>query len=156
MAHIKKIKEKEKQKKSDFREWYPQAARGSTHKSSLGDARSAQASQKACRLQSVSYELAMKNYQGPKEGTRFLLTDPEGKLLRLRNFTGEAITCSVAQSCPTLYDHMDCSLPGPSVHGIFQARILEWVAMPFSRGSFQPRCSELGSACILVGRRVIR
>ena len=47
----------------------------------------------------------------------FLLTDPEGKLLRLRNFTGEAITCSVAQSCPTLYDHMDCSLPGPSVHG---------------------------------------
>lgn len=70
MAHIKKIKEKEKQKKSDFREWYPQAARGSTHKSSLGDARSAQASQEACRLQSVSYELAMKNYQGPKEGTR--------------------------------------------------------------------------------------
>ena len=59
----------------------------------------------------------------------FLLTDPEGKLLRLRNFTGEAITGSVAQSCPTLYDHMDCSLPGPSVHGIFQARIWQWVAI---------------------------
>ena len=34
---------------------------------------------------------------------------------------------------------MDCSLPGPSVHGILQARILEWVAIPFSRGSFQPK-----------------
>ena len=37
---------------------------------------------------------------------------------------------SVAQSCPTLYDPMDCSLPGSSVHGIFQARILEWIACP--------------------------
>ena len=35
----------------------------------------------------------------------------------------------VAQSCPTLCDPMDCSLPGSSVHGIFQARILEWVAI---------------------------
>ena len=37
----------------------------------------------------------------------------------------------VAQSCPTPSDPMDCSLPGSSVHGIFQARILEWVAMSF-------------------------
>ena len=37
--------------------------------------------------------------------------------------------CSVAQSCPTLYDPMDNSLPGSSVHGIFQARILEWAAI---------------------------
>ena len=43
------------------------------------------------------------------------------------------------QSCPTLCDPMDCSLPGSSVHGILQARILEWVAMPSSRGSSQPR-----------------
>ena len=41
----------------------------------------------------------------------------------------------VAQSCPTLCDLMDYSPPGSSVHGILQARILEWVAMPFSRGS---------------------
>ena len=47
--------------------------------------------------------------------------------------------CSVTQSCPTLCDLMDCSLPGSSVHGIFQARILEWVAISFSRGSYQPR-----------------
>ena len=41
----------------------------------------------------------------------------------------------VTQSCPTLCDPMDCSPPGSSVHGILQARILEWVAIPFARGS---------------------
>ena len=57
---------------------------------------------------------------------------------------GEAI-CSweseseVPQLCPTLCDPMDCSIPGSSVHGIFRARVLEWVAMPFSRVSSQPR-----------------
>jgi len=39
----------------------------------------------------------------------------------------------VAQSCPTLSDPMDCSPPGSSVHGIFQARVLEWGAIAFSR-----------------------
>ena len=53
----------------------------------------------------------------------------------------------VAQSCPTLCDPMDCSLPGSSVHGISQARILEWVAIPFSRGSSRPRDQTLVS-CI--------
>ena len=38
----------------------------------------------------------------------------------------------VAQSCPTLCNPMDCSLPGSTIHGIFQARILEWVAISFS------------------------
>ena len=38
----------------------------------------------------------------------------------------------VAQSCPTLSDPMDCSPPGSSIHGIFQARVLEWVAIAFS------------------------
>ena len=41
----------------------------------------------------------------------------------------------VTQLCPTLSDPMDCSLPGSSVHGIFQARVLEWVAVAFSEGS---------------------
>ena len=45
----------------------------------------------------------------------------------------------VTQSCPTLDDPMDCSPPASSVHGILQARIQEWVAFPFSRGSSQPR-----------------
>ena len=47
--------------------------------------------------------------------------------------------CEVAQSCPTLCDPMDCSLPGSSLHGILQARVLEWVAITFSKGSSQPR-----------------
>ena len=45
----------------------------------------------------------------------------------------------VIQSCLTLCDTTDCSLPGSSVHGILQAKILEWAAIPFSRGSSQPR-----------------
>ena len=45
----------------------------------------------------------------------------------------------VAQSCPTLCNPMDCSPPGSSVHGISQARILEWVAIPFFRGYSWPR-----------------
>ena len=45
----------------------------------------------------------------------------------------------VAQSCPTPCNPMDCSLPGSSVYGIFQARVLEWVAISFSRRSSQPR-----------------
>ena len=45
----------------------------------------------------------------------------------------------VAQPCPTLYDPTDCIPPGSSVHGILQARVLEWVAIPFSRWSFWPR-----------------
>ena len=43
------------------------------------------------------------------------------------------------QSCPTLCDPIDCSPPGSSVHGILQARILEWVAISFSRGFSRPR-----------------
>ena len=46
---------------------------------------------------------------------------------------------SESQSCPTLCDLMDCNLSGSSVHGILQARILEWVAYPFSKESSQPR-----------------
>ena len=53
--------------------------------------------------------------------------------------SGAPDRCSVlvTQSCPTLRDPMDCSPPGSSVHGILQARIVEWVAIPFSRGSSQ-------------------
>ena len=42
------------------------------------------------------------------------------------------VKVKVAQSCPTLSDPMDCSPPGSSIHGIFQARVLEWVAIAFS------------------------
>ena len=57
----------------------------------------------------------------------------------------------VAQSCLTLCDPMDCTPPGTSVHEIFQARILEWVAISFSRGSSQPR-DQIQVSCI-GGRR---
>ena len=51
----------------------------------------------------------------------------------------QALVKFYAQSCLTLCDPMDCSPPGSSVHGIIPARIQEWVAIPFSRGSSQPR-----------------
>ena len=54
-------------------------------------------------------------------GCHFLLQCMKGKSER-----------EVAQSCPTLHDPMNCSLPGSSVHGIFQARVLEWGAIAFS------------------------
>ena len=60
----------------------------------------------------------------------------------------------VAQSCPTLCDPMDCSPPGSLVHGIFQAWILEWVAISFSRGSSQPR--DWTQVSRIVGRRFYR
>ena len=57
----------------------------------------------------------------------------------------------VTQLCPTLCDPMDCSLPGSSVHGISQARVLEWVAISFSRGPSRPRGRTKVSR--IVGRR---
>ena len=55
------------------------------------------------------------------------------------------------QSRPTLCSSMDCSPRGSSVHGVLQARILEWIAMPSSRGSSQPRDHYV--SCI--GKRVL-
>ena len=49
----------------------------------------------------------------------------------------------VVQSCPTPSDPMDCSLPGPSVHGIFQARVLEWGAIAFSDAHILGTCFPL-------------
>ena len=57
---------------------------------------------------------------------------------------------SVAKSCPTLFNPVNCSLPGSSVHWILQARILGWVAVSFSRGSSPPRDRTCDS-CIAGG-----
>ena len=57
-----------------------------------------------------------------------------------------------AQSCLTLWDPMDCSLPGPSIHGSFLARILEWVAISSFRGSSQPRDRTFISFVSCIGR----
>ena len=55
------------------------------------------------------------------------------------NFIYTCCCCLVTKSCPTLFYPMDCSPPGSSVHGIFQARILEQIAISSSRGSPRPR-----------------
>ena len=62
-----------------------------------------------------------------------------GQLLKSLSKSVQWVWSEVAQSCPTLCDPMDCSLSGSSVHGIFQARVLEWIAISFSRGSSRPR-----------------
>jgi len=62
---------------------------------------------------------------------------------------------SHAHSCPTLRDPMDYSLSGSSVHGILQVRILEWVAMPSSRGSSQPRDGTHVSYISCTGRQIL-
>ena len=59
------------------------------------------------------------------------------------------------QSCPTLCDPMDCRPPGSSVHGILQARIMEWVTMPFSKRSSQPRDRSCVSYVSCMGRQVL-
>ena len=59
------------------------------------------------------------------------------------------------QLCPTLCNPMDCSLSGSSVHGILQARTLEWVAIPSSRGSSQPRDQTLVSCISYIGRHIL-
>ena len=68
------------------------------------------------------------------------------------------IACVHAKSlqlCPTLCDTMDYSLPDFSIHGILQARILEWVAMPYSRGSSQPRDGTSVFSISCIGKRVL-
>ena len=79
------------------------------------------------RLKSEITELA---------GLRSLCGSGEIRSLPLPAF---GATYMRVQSCPTLCDTMDCSPSGSSVYGVLQARILEWVAMPSSRGSSQPR-----------------
>ena len=63
--------------------------------------------------------------------------------------------CSVAKSCLTLCNTMDCGLLGSSVHGIFQAKILEWVVMSSSRGSSQPRNWIHVSYISCIGRLIL-
>ena len=67
---------------------------------------------------------------------------------------GNLLLCSVTQLCLTLFNPMDCSLPGSSVHGILQARILEWIAISYSRGSFQPRDWTHVSSISCTGRQI--
>ena len=71
----------------------------------------------------------------------FTLLERRSSLLfyKCESFGKSEKKCSSLQLCPTLCNIMDCNPPGSSVRGIFQARRLEWVAISFSRGSFQTR-----------------
>ena len=73
-------------------------------------------------------------------GLRFLLVKSEGRKWIMSRFLSVlvVVVVLVAQGCPILCNPTDCSPPGSSVHEILQARILEWVVIPFSRGSSQP------------------
>ena len=62
----------------------------------------------------------------------------------------------VAQSCPTLRDPMDCSLPGSSVHGIFQARVLEWGAIAFSVPSMKSCPFLIEDRLVIAQRKRLR
>ena len=64
-------------------------------------------------------------------------------------------SCLVTQSWPTLCNHMDFSPPGSFVHEIFQARILEWVAISYSRGSSQPRDQTCNCGVSCIGRQIL-
>ena len=66
-----------------------------------------------------------------------------------------SMCAKLLQSCLTLCDPMDCNPPGSSVHGILQARRLEWAAVPFSRGSSQPRDRSHVSYVSCMGRQVL-
>ena len=63
--------------------------------------------------------------------------------------------CCVCSIMSTLYDPVNCNPPGPFVCGIFWARILEWIAILFSRGSSQPRWSSLHSCTSCIGREIL-
>ena len=99
---------------------------------------------------------------------RVLTTGPSGKSLEVccntslvpgeRNSHPQFSSCICTYSLQlwrTLCDPIDSSPPGSSVHGILQARILEWVAMPSSRGSFQPRDRTWGLLYLLHHRRIL-
>ena len=67
----------------------------------------------------------------------------------------QTLSVLFAQSCPTLCDPIDCSPPGSSVHGTLQARILEWIATPSSRGPSRPKDRTCISYVSCIGRQVL-
>ena len=70
------------------------------------------------------------------------------KLLQIVLFSAAATAAKSLQSCLTLCDPIDCSPPGSSVPGILQARILEWVAISFSKRNYKKKGSEVAQSCL--------
>ena len=84
-------------------------------------------------------------------------TNYSGQIWKFFSYLKVKLKVLVAQSCPVLHDPVDCSPSGSYVHGILQARILEWVAIPFSRGTSQPgiklRSPTLQADSLVIVRR---
>ena len=91
------------------------------------------------------FDLGMSEWKCPKDSPTGLLSARTGQsaprvgrqvtAVPHRDPGQTVLVCSVAQSCPTLCNRMDCSLPDSSIRGILQTRILEWLAMPSFKGS---------------------
>ena len=102
-------------------------------------------------FQKIAKEGTLRNYKA----TITLIQKPDKDNTKKENYRPISLMkvkeSEVAQSCLTLCDPMDCSLPHSSIHGIFQAGVLEWVAISFSRGSSWPR--DQSQVSRIVGRR---
>ena len=85
---------------------------------------------------STAHSFVKKNFSLSHICYQYGLKSIKGLILMLQKVKSES---EVSQLCLTLCSPVDCSLPGSSIHGIFQARILEWVAICLSRGSSRPR-----------------
>ena len=97
-----------------------------------------------CKDRAQNYKTLMKKIEGDTNKWKDTLFSCIGRINIVKIFIlPKAIyrfnTCRCAQCCPNLCNLTDCSLPGSSVHGIFQTRVLEWVAISFSRRSCPPR-----------------
>ena len=99
------------------------------------DASKLKCSQNVCQARTGASHTCNPPFHTPRSPHRAMGTE----LIESHWQSHVCIHAQLLQSCLTLWDPMECSPPGSSVHGISQARILEWVAMPSSRGSSQPR-----------------
>ena len=92
---------------------------------------------------SLQFTKSSRNHRNQTDREKSLPTGRQFYKIRTRGCPEDTLTRKgnvlVTQLCPTLCNPMDCSPPGSSIHGILQARIVEWVAISFSRGSSQPR-----------------
>ena len=114
--------------------------RYNTKSNELGEIPKPQLNPKDSRVFTVSYKRHFHWQEERRGGNGLLLI--KGFPFLIKGFTLNKSLCVPAKSlqlCPILCDPMNCSPPGSSVHRILQARILEWAAMPFSRGSSGPR-----------------
>ena len=92
-----------------------------------------------CHMCSVTVRLGDNHYLVIVASSLITASEPHGPKKPLAHLFNILFSSEVAQLCLTPCDPMDCSLPGSFVHGILQTRILEWIAISFSRGSFRPR-----------------